>query len=146
MSDLAERLRRTIEGDKAIAEAAEQASPAPWSAEVGTMWGCALICDATGEGLWDCEGSETLGMEGAAAVHAALHDPRDTIARCEAELAILDEHHATNGETSCAVCIVPDWGYPTHGGSSPAPYPCGTIISLASGYRHRDGYAEVTEP
>lgn len=68
----------------------------------------------------------------------------ETITRADAELAIMDEHHAINGGSSCAVCIVPEWGYPTHGGSHPAPYPCSTVLSLASGYRNRFGYPGET--
>lgn len=85
------------------------------------------------------------------AAHIALNDPRDVIARCEAELAILDEHdesetpeelrhghwegHGSNERwirnepNDCPVC----------GDESP----CRTVRLLASGYKHRPGYAEA---
>jgi uncharacterized protein DUF6221 len=50
----------------------------------------------------------------------AANDPRDTIARCEAELAILDEHALT----------------------CPGGGPCRTVRILAYGYRYWPGYGE----
>jgi hypothetical protein len=83
------------------------------------------------------------------------NDPQDTIARCEAELAILDEHRILcRGEMpegyeefsvtyppgiagmdcGCATCH-----YRGHGGVS-AYGICRTVKFVASGYRHWDGY------
>ena len=59
------------------------------------------------------------------------NDPRDTIARCEAELAILDLH-ASNGYErypECVHCAVESW-------------PCRTVRSLGSAYKHQPGYRE----
>jgi len=76
------------------------------------------------------------------------NDPLDTIARCEAELAILDEHApdcvGEFGETvpaRCQRCIADRDPYPElWKGDS---YPCRTVSLLASGYRHQPGYAEA---
>jgi len=75
----------------------------------------------------------------------AANDPQDTIARCEAELAILDEHGPEftdyidgdgieRGTWECSMC---------EPGGTPDNYPCKTVRLLASGYRHRPGYEEA---
>jgi hypothetical protein len=74
----------------------------------------------------------------------AMNDPQDTIARCEAELAILDEHATEiyRDESGivgyhaywCQTCHIPrdqpgrDW--------------CRTVRLLAAGYRHWPGYRD----
>jgi hypothetical protein len=67
------------------------------------------------------------------AAHMVLNDPQDTIARCEAELAILDEHglYDVNDEAYCRIC----------GDCPQVAYPCRTVSLLAAAYRHREGYA-----
>jgi hypothetical protein len=92
--------------------------------------------------------------------HIIRHDPRNEIARCEAELAILDEHALTwpDGEPeyeSLDEPVADSRGgvhyVPVRGGVVP-PYvcrtcgyddgqPCKTVRLLASGYKHRPGYA-----
>jgi hypothetical protein len=88
----------------------------------------------------------------------AGNDPQDVIARCEAELAILDEHaeggpdelrhghwegHGSNERwirdepNDCPVCVYPGFSTSIH-----EEEPCKTVRLLASGYRHRPGYAE----
>ena len=69
------------------------------------------------------------------AAHIALNDPQDVIARCEAELAILDEHGPSE--------VAPDACRRCKGGLA---FPCRTVRLLASGYRHRPGYAEAWPP
>jgi len=62
----------------------------------------------------------------------AANDPRDTIARCEAELAILDDH-GSDGERKypeCRCCGV-------------GAFPCRTVRLIGRGYRHRPGYREA---
>lgn len=70
--------------------------------------------------------------------HIAANDPQDTIARCEAELAILDEHHqGPNGSVWCCVCDpAADMN------DSDRWYPCNTARSVAGAYRHKPGYAD----
>jgi len=85
------------------------------------------------------------------------NDPRDTIARCEAELAILDEHYILHrGDTNelyeeFSVCYPPGipglncgcvtCHYIGHGGVNEYGI-CRTVKFLASGYQHRPGYRE----
>jgi Family of unknown function (DUF6221) len=72
--------------------------------------------------------------------HIAANDPRDTIARCEADLAILDLHcgewldeDLDDGDyRSRQVCTRCDDGY----------WPCRTVRLLGKGYRHRGGYRQ----
>ncbi len=60
------------------------------------------------------------------------NDPQDTIARCEAELGILDEHgpYETGGENYCSAC----------GDVPQIAFPCRTVRLLASGYKSRPGF------
>jgi hypothetical protein len=65
--------------------------------------------------------------------HMAIHDPRDTIARCEAELQIVDLH----GEIHEGPCVsVYDYPQP----------PCRELRVKAYGYRHRPGWLEEWRP
>jgi hypothetical protein len=73
------------------------------------------------------------------------NDPRDTIARCEFELAVLDEHAIVRVGykdsrgidrlscecATCGLCGPPD------------SYPCQTVRLLGCGYRFRPGYREA---
>lgn len=82
------------------------------------------------------------------AAHIAANDPRDTIARCEAELAILDEHAPVSGYAPygpvCVICCDP--GGPGEE-AAVVDHPCRTVRLLASGYRHWPGYqAEAWKP
>ncbi len=79
------------------------------------------------------------------------NDPQDTIARCEAELAILDLHKPTSvaeGEfvvkrwLECQECgpnndLSGVYAVP---GEGEAFWPCSTVRLLASGYKHRPGF------
>ena len=68
--------------------------------------------------------------------HIAANDPRDVIARCEAELAMLDEHPpCADDATHCARCR--NWLYEVQ-----APWPCTTISLVFGAYRQRPGYRE----
>lgn len=82
--------------------------------------------------------------------HASRHDRRDTIARCEAELALIDLHtgviapDAPDDQTivcgTCGPFAEQPGGLWLDSGPDAGWYPCNTIKHLASGYRHRDGY------
>ena len=86
------------------------------------------------------------------------HEMRDLAARCEAELAILDEHyilHRNIGWTEgpdeawaeipvCGLCV-PKHSYYRSRADVPEG-PCRTVRLLGSGYRHRDGYLEEWAP
>lgn len=76
------------------------------------------------------------------------NDPRDTIARCEMEMAILDEHgwvweDYRDGDgiermsRECVTCQAP---------GTPDDYPCHTVRLLLRGYRHHSGYGAEWQP
>jgi hypothetical protein len=67
--------------------------------------------------------------------HIVLSDPQDAIARCEAELAILDEHAPSEAAPDTCRCC-----------KGSMAVPCPTIRRLGSGYRHRPGYLEDWRP
>lgn len=156
MEDLTAWLRATIEGDLAQAKAADEAAPGPWvntgQAGEGDAWqihgantdpeevewsdevqdlvpvGCrvATLNYDDGGGVW----------EKAAADHMVLQQPWDTIARCEAELELLDLHKPGEyGE--CVTCHV---GAQSCGCCGWGDFPCDTVQLLARGYRHRPGF------
>lgn len=75
------------------------------------------------------------------------YEMRDLIACCEAELAILDEHafdtlhkFGSDGPRRCTTCLSDRDGYEEQWEAD--LWPCQTMRLLASGYKHRDGYAE----
>lgn len=158
-------LRSTIEGDKAAAEAAAAPrkgrynivdadgnrqfdhTPRPYNGEWrlsenrdAVMPSCPEA-DAVVSGSCGCCCPTSQGQE-ADLAHIATHDPRDTIARCEAELALLDEHAVedTGFGKYCRVCSE----YSTKPGEEselePAGAPCRTVRILACGYENRDGF------
>lgn len=70
--------------------------------------------------------------------HVLRQQPRDTIARCEADLAILDEHeiHDSGFTRSCTVCFEKG----KDGDDVPVEAPCRTVRLLAYGRRRREGW------
>lgn len=71
------------------------------------------------------------------------NDPRDTIARCEFELALLDEHGPFNPES--------DWlrdfcGKCGHIDENRVRFPCRTVRLLGYAYRRQAGYREAWKP
>ena len=73
----------------------------------------------------------------------AANDPRDTIARCDAELAVLAEHEAA--------VIVYESQYATRDGVGNGVLSCIKTLErvvrlIGSGYRFRDGYREEWKP
>ncbi len=80
------------------------------------------------------------------AAHIALNDPQDTIARCEAELAILDLHQPVaeggSGWLECQECGPNNdaSGILAIPGQGETFWPCATVRLLAGGYRHRPGF------
>lgn len=139
--DMLSWLRAVVEGDKAAAEAtsatphrkAETASAdhAAWSysGESGVvMCGCGVF-EGVASGNCGCCWPDAEGREVDLA-HIALHDPRDTIARCEAELALLDDHAEATAH------------YAKHL-EAPAGEVYGLWVAikrLLSGYQHREGF------
>jgi hypothetical protein len=154
--ELAAWLRRRIEQRMYLAQhAIELGSAAEWTElSSGVLMTCAP--DDPQEG-WD--GVHPLGDSSLARLMEA-NDPRDTIARCEAELAILDTHYilwrhdtseayeefsvvaigGANQDHGCVTCH-----YYSQGGVKGYGY-CRTVRQLGHGYRHWDGYREGWKP
>ena len=134
-------LRAQVEADKAAASAAGRRirvhQPEPW---------------------YEADDNRFEWPEDAA--HIAIHDPRDTIARCEAELAVLDAHYilwrhdtteeyeefsvvsigGANQDHGCVTCH-----YYGRGGVKGYGY-CRTVRVLGWGYRFGGGYREAWKP
>lgn len=132
VTDQIEWLRTQIQDRKATAEAASQGE---WVNEGGSIHvghETNLVVD------WVYERTD--------AAHIVDNQPRDTIARCDSELALLDLHsssedpHAPSDRT-CDHC---DTGDPYC--TVDMTYPCRTVRLLAQGYRHRPGYPREETP
>lgn len=156
MSEMLSWLRSVIEYDKALAQVAG------YSVRYGVRytghWTYTLGDDLVyqdgsrvpgGSGIvgrsCSCCGPAALGHPHDL-MHVATHDPRDTIARCTAELALLDLHK---------IVSVTGWGY-REWAPKAKPYGCelchennglimgagycDTLTLLASARRHREGF------
>lgn len=129
-------LRRRIEERRALARHAieSEAAAAEWHEMTS---GVLVTGPATVDDAWD--GVHPIGDSRLTRFMAA-NDPQDTIARCEAELGILDAHDRP--EHYCPLPVLPS----VHGQLwTPEEGPCWTVRLLASGYRHQAGYAETWE-
>jgi Family of unknown function (DUF6221) len=142
--DLAARLRRQVEARLYLARnTVELGNAAEWT-ELSSGVLMTIAPDApqdNWDGVWPMgDSSLTRLME--------ANDPRDTIARCEAELAILDLHKPvwtdfidSDGQDRTSLdCDECDTG------GSADNWPCRTVRLLGSGYRHRPGYLEEWTP
>lgn len=109
MSELIAWLRSIIEGDKAAAEA-DQDNTVEWAADY-------------------VEGTGPSGI--IAAEHIRRHDIRDTIARCKAELALLD--HVLPKMEEADGAIEGEWG-------SRSDIAGHFVRTLACGYKNRPGF------
>ncbi len=165
--ELAAWLRAAILARTATAEAATQA---PWESE-----GDDPTDDEVWIGLDDDSAIRLVILRGPGShenmLHVAANDPQDTIARCEAELAILDEHapvadyppesiaeHRARGWQEFQLTMMAEMVYcdRCHTAVDDARedeeqcagviYPCKTVRLLASGYRHWPGYREEWKP
>ncbi|MFC7591888.1 DUF6221 family protein [Nonomuraea antimicrobica] len=117
-SPMPEWLRTQIEADKATAETAG-----------GRAWRYVPAGDGNRLEIDGERGVEAIGfhhddvLQPVEAIHIALHDPADVVARCQAELALLAEHGR-----DCQEC------------SSGSP--CTTVRRLATGYHLRPGWRD----
>jgi hypothetical protein len=68
-----------------------------------------------------------------------------SMADIRSKQALLDEHSNVN-DGSCGTCVDGQWGYPTHGGSSPQNFPCRTLRLLALPYANHPDYNEAWRP
>jgi Family of unknown function (DUF6221) len=145
-------LRSQVEARKATAEAATCA--VPWEAEGD---------DPTDDEVWiDVDGQEwrLVILRGPDShenmLHVAANDPRDTIARCEMELAVLDGHYILHREDRSEVyeefsvvriggadkdCGCVTCHYYGQGGVKGHGI-CYTVRRIALGYRHWPGWKE----
>jgi Family of unknown function (DUF6221) len=120
-------------------EKARSATAGPWVVNAQTLSGFRVTAPdgsfiAASVRMWS-DGSPD-------AAQIALNDPPDTIDRCEAELAILDEHppHPGTDPPRCETCLDSRLLSPEYWEAN--PWPCKTVRLVASAYRHRLGYAE----
>ncbi|MCI3246291.1 DUF6221 family protein [Streptomyces spinosisporus] len=67
------------------------------------------------------------------------------LADLDAKLAVLDEHQDVN-DGDCDTCVDGQWGYPTHGSSSPQRHPCRTLRHLAVPFAAHPDYDERWRP
>lgn len=149
--DLAAWLREVVLERKTAAEKAARADGrhggrAHWSARYGT-----IITDE-GDPDWAVAGLTPFAADRGTGEHIALNDPADTIARCEAELGILDLYEATVAVLEPLQAIsegraareARSRGYEAARWRLEALKP--VVRLLGSGYRHRDGYLEEWAP
>lgn len=160
-------LRAQVEARKALAREASEHADGHWWRRmtdaghfddhrlepVGHLW--------AGEPVLDADGDVTGGGEivvydegrpsDAQFDHIAANDPRDVIARCEAELAILDQHQPVSvaeGEfvvkrwQECQECgpnndLSGVYAVPGEGESF---WPCQTLRILVGAYKHQPGF------
>lgn len=71
--------------------------------------------------------------------------PTRVLSEINAKRQLLDEHQDVN-DGSCGTCVAGQWGYPTHGGSSPQDYPCRTLRLLAEPYLEHPDFPEAYRP
>ena len=142
-------LRAQVEARRAAAEAA---TPGPWEFEGDDPADDELF--TVYDGVVDLMGvtvAFTRDRQVANGQHMALNDPVDVIARCEAELAILDQHQPVSvaeGEfvvkrwQECQECgpnndLSGVYAVPGEGESF---WPCQTLRVLLGAYKHQPGF------
>lgn len=141
MTELLTWLRATVEGDKAAAEEIRASwTTTSWMVERPDGGGderLALVDEHTRRKLvvvdWGSNRASEDELE-----HMARHDPQDTIARCEAELKLLDlyERYTVVPEDEQAAMFI--WQ-----ANRLAEH---ALKALAYGYRHRPGWQEGWAP
>ena len=132
MTDVTEWLRARIEARKATAEAI----PANERRYRGDGVGALVRVDESDVGGYLAVGPWGCDIDSSHVAHIALNDPRDVIARCDFELAVLDEHEPKP---------LPSGMSPLYCGTGEnmmfvAPFACRTVHQLARAYRHLDGW------
>ena len=141
--DLTSWLLAQIAKDRRVAEAAAAGVTVGYSLNVpvGPTWQAERGMVTGADALWDCEGSSSLCMPSATAVHMATWDPARVLAECDAKERIVNLHHAETVDSRdpdgeewtdvyCAEC------------DATTTHPCGTLRLLALPYAARDGFRE----
>jgi Family of unknown function (DUF6221) len=140
-------LRQRIRERRYLAErAVELGSAAVWEE---TSSGVLVTGEPADADAW--HGTWAMGDSSLARLMEA-NDPRDTIARCESELAVLDVHSpvAQGSWTECGECGPNNQGAALIAvpgdGDEFFYFPCKTVRLLGYGYRWRPGYREEWKP
>lgn len=129
LTEMVEWLRSEIEGDR---DAAVKAGAKSWTAkrlDRDDLFDAPFTAIYTNDYPWREVARSGVVMEGD---HIVRHDPRDTIARCEAELKLID-----------GMAKVIGGEYIDDGELPLAQWVLGELIS---GYRHRPGWKEGWAP
>ena len=136
-------LRKAIEDTKAAAEMRAATFGAVWNVRRNDDDGFDYTVYGTDP---DEAVADTWRVDAATCI--ADSDPRSIIARCEAELAILDEH-ASDGDGQWPQCVRCADTHPDRcecgvldgqHWRTAQDYPCRTVRLVASGYRHWEGF------
>jgi hypothetical protein len=152
MDDLVEFLRAQLDVEEQVAR---EATMGPWQ-NAPTASHHATATGRTEEAVFAAppdKGATIVATTGVPserqnlvnAEHIARHDPARVLRDVEARRALLDEHHDVN-DGSCGTCVDGQWGYPTHGGSSPQRFPCRTLRLLALPYADHPDYNPEWRP
>lgn len=152
MDDLIAFLRARLDEDEQAATAAAESNIERLSAQphlAGQTWTAdGGLVMAGSQGLWDCEGSDTLCMTEPCAEHIARHDPGRVLAEVDAKRRIVDLHsprevasmdHETWGQTFqvCRSC---------REGDRQIVAPCPTLRLLALPAADHPDYREEWRP
>lgn len=144
-ADMLSWLRQQIEARKALAEAASGES---WTARRVVEVGYMVADEDSGAAvarLWVEMGDLVDGFHSAGvdpldtSKHMAFNDPRQIIADCEADLAILELHDDLHD------CVTPTSSQVFPAGDHDE-IPCPALQWLAFRYRHRPGYLPEWAP
>jgi len=144
-SDLVVWLTAQLDHDEQVARAAVAEDGPDWTAETYDVgaWNASGLVHGGGDredrgALWDNEGSDSLSMKAATAVHVALHDPARVLRQVAAFRIIMDEHQRRISEPEiCDRC---------EGIGDHAKFPCPTMIALVNIYSDRPGYDPAWAP
>lgn len=138
ITDPVDWVRRWILADKEAAELAARTAPGMWLHNHDDAPGIIYTEGPGGRELLRADEDLRPVTE-----HLVRHDAQDVIARCEAALAILDEHgpDGTIAPLSCQACSCEGALVGTDCFAA-VDYPCRTVRLLISGYRHRPGWRE----
>lgn len=94
-----------LDEDQAVADAAQEADPAPWTVDAGGTvstgqrfgHGAGLVTAADEVALWGCEGTDFLCMTAPTAAHVGRNDPARVLAEVAAKRRVLERHKTPSG-------------------------------------------------
>lgn len=154
MSEMAEWLRQVIEDDMAAATLMAVYLPPPWD-----LYDWGWMAHVVADGPYFRDVTRDVPCPGSVIAHITRHDPRDTITRCEADLALLNdllaEKHVVCDDQyyTCAAATRERDGRDPDENRIGGRCDCGRddrverrLRLLASGRRHSDGYKQDWKP